>query len=326
MTKIFCKVLWFICILMVMASSGCQIDSNSSSTNQTEKGSWAIYTPFDWTHDGKPCQSIYCSIFSDAASDKMKKQVGEIADESFNKILQLFNFHNISDFIYPPGYSKIDIYINRNHSENINWAYWGGFIFTIRSSDICGHWLDYTEYTASHELMHEFEFLIEGREVLSTDVWFKEGIAVHVGYLRNTVFKIIKNLNELETWISKNQNVPGQGNPIKIRQNSDFPDGADIHQYYRFFELAMRYLIDEDGYGQSFQDVLKLIYDLRQGLLFPVSFENHFGISVIDFENEFFDRMRAYLDSGSFNKIKVVNVKEAEIKKYFQKFEYWRKQ
>jgi len=298
MKKILYQFLLFIFLLMVIASSGCKNNPTSSETPQTEKGSCTVYTPYDWTHDGKPYQSIYCTIYSDAASDGMKQQLGEIADERFSQILQLFSFQNVVDFRYPPGYSKIEIYINRNHTENINWAYWGGFIITIRSAEISGHWLNYTVYTVRHELTHIFEFLIEGRELLGTDVWFKEGIAVHVGCLENTGWQTIKNLSELESWISQNQDVPGQGNPIKIHKNEDLPPGANWTRYYQFFELSMRYILDTKGMGKSYQDVLSLFYDLRRGVSFPVSFENHFGISVSDYEDEFYDRMRTYLSSG----------------------------
>lgn len=297
MKKIFHQIFLFKFLLILVVSSGCKNDPTSPPTPQTEKGSWATYTPYDWTHDGRPYQSIYCTIYSDAASDEMKRQLGEIADESFSQILQLFDFHSESDFRYPPGYSKIEIYINQNHTENINWAYWGGFIFTIRSLEISGHWVGYTVYTVRHELTHEFEFLIEGRESLGTEVWFKEGIAVHVGCLESTAFKTIESLSELETWISENQNVPGLGNPVKIDQNEDFPPGANWTQYYQFFELAMRYLLDGRGLGKSYKDVLSLFYDLRDSNTFSVSFENHFGISVDDYEDEFYDRMRAYLSS-----------------------------
>lgn len=296
--RILYQVLLFIFLLIIIVSAGCKRNPTSPPTPQTEKGSWAIYTPYDWTHDGHSYHSIYCTIYSDAASDEMKQQLGEIADERFSQILELFSFDNVSDFIYPPGYSKIEIYINRNHTEGINWAYWGGFIITIRSSDISGHWYNYTVYTVRHELTHVFEFLIEGRESLGTEVWFKEGIAVYVGCVENTGWKTIENLSELESWISQNQNVPGQGNPIKIHQHSDYPEGADIHQYYRLFELAMRYILDTNGMGKSYQDVLSLFYDLRQGISFPVSFENHFGISVSDYEDEFYDRMITYLSNS----------------------------
>ncbi|UCH61798.1 MAG: hypothetical protein JSU77_08275 [Fidelibacterota bacterium] len=299
MKRILYHVFLFIFLLIVIVSAGCNKNPDSPPDTQTEKGSWAIYTPYDWTHDGQPYQSIYCTIYSDAASDEMKQQLGEIADEKFSRILELFNFDKVSDFIYPPDYSKIEIYINRNHAENINWAYWGGFIFTIRSPDISGHWYDYATYTISHEMTHEFEFLIEGKESLGTEVWFKEGIAVYTGCLESPAFQTIELLSELESWIAENENISGQGIPVKIHQDSDFPSGADIHQYFRFFELALRYLLDQEGFGRSYQDVLNLFYDLRQEVSFPVSFEDHFGISVSEYEGEFYSRMKTYLDSDS---------------------------
>ena len=105
-------------------------------------------------------------------------------------------------------------------------------------------------------------------------------------------------MSQLESWISQNQDIPRHGNPIEIHQTEDFPPDADWHPYYRFFELAMRYLLDIRGMGKSLQDVLHLFYDLRNGILFPESFQNHFGISVSDFEDEFYGRMRTYLKYG----------------------------
>ena len=199
------------------------------------------------------------------------------------------------DFVYPPGYSKMEIYINRDHTENINWAYWNGFIFTIRSSEISGRWYNYAVYISRHELTHVFEFLIEGRESLATDVWFREGIAVYVGCVEDTGWRTITDSSELESWISQNQNIPGEGNPIRIHQHADFPDGADRHEYYRLFELVVTYILDEKGMARSYKDVLSLFYDLRDGISFSVSFESRFGISVSDLEDEVFDRLRAYL-------------------------------
>jgi hypothetical protein len=284
--------------LLVSVALGCDDDPAAPSPPDTTTGSWVRYTPFKWSHDGRPYESTYVTVYSDAASDAMKRQLAEIADERFSRIMALFDFDAVSDFIYPPGYSKLEIYINRNHSENINWAYWGGFIFTIRSSEISGHWLNYTVYTVRHELLHEFEFLIEGREVLGTDFWFKEGIATYVGCLEETGWNTITSLSELESWIAQNEAVPGGGNPIRIRQASDFPPGADWHQYYRVFELVVRYILDDKGMGRSNADVLGLFYDLRNGGSFAVSFESRFGIAVSDLEAEVFDRLRAYLGGG----------------------------
>lgn len=285
-------------LVVVFAILGCEDDGASPPAADTNSGSWVEYTPFKWSHDGSPFESSYVTIYSDAASDELKRQLAEIADERFSQIMTLFAFDAVSDFIYPPGYSKLDIYINRTHSESVNWAYWGGFIFTIRVSEISGHWRDYTVYTVRHELLHDFEFLIEGREALGTEFWFKEGIATHVGCLEETGWSTITSLSELESWIAQNRTVPGAGNPIKIRQASDFPEGADWHQYYRVFELVVRYILDENGMGRSFHDVLALFYDLRAGMEFTVSFERHFGIAVGDLEAEVFDRLLAYLSGG----------------------------
>jgi hypothetical protein len=221
--------------------------------------------------------------------------VANLADERFRQVMALFGFDNVSDFIYPPGSPTIDIYVNQNHSEGINWAYWGGFIITIRSPDLSGRWYDYAVYTLRHELTHVFEFLIEGRGGLGTDVWFREGLATHVGCLEHTGWGTLRTLSELESWISQNQNVPGQGNPIGIHQIADFPDGANWHEYFRLSELALTYVLDEEGMGRSYQDVLDLVYDIRNGAPFPGSFQDRLGTSLDDFEDQFFDRMRAYL-------------------------------
>ncbi|MEJ2635558.1 MAG: hypothetical protein P8184_09730 [Calditrichia bacterium] len=298
--KIQFGILILIDALILIISTGCEHNSTSPPGRQEtpEDDSWTIYTPYAWEHDGEPYESVSCTVYSDAAGEEMKMQLGEIADERFNEILTLFNFNKPSDFVYPPRFSKIEIYLNRNHPENIAWAYWGGFIITIRSPQISGHWYDYTVYTSGHELTHIFEFLIEGREVLGSEVWFREGIAVYTGCLGGNAFKTINSLNELESWISDNGNVPGEGNPIKICQIEDFPPDADWTGYYRFFELAVRYILDEKGVGKSYRDVLNLFYDLRKGASFPASFERNFGITVSEYENEFYDRMRIYLRGG----------------------------
>ena len=46
-------------------------------------------------------------------------------NEKFSLILDMFNFQHPEDFRYPPGYDKIDVYINRYHEESIAAAYWG---------------------------------------------------------------------------------------------------------------------------------------------------------------------------------------------------------
>jgi hypothetical protein len=292
LTTALAKVLSRGTVLCALILSGCHGDPASPPPGTP--GVWARYTPFHWTHDGSPYRSAFFTVYSDAALDAVKQQVGEIGDTRWAQILELFNVDDSTAFRYPPGASHLEIYINWNHEESINWAYWGGFIITIRAS-ITGHRHDYVVYTVAHELTHDLEFLIEGREDLGTDVWFKEGIAVYIGCLESTAFRTIRSLNELESWIAQNRDVPGGGNPITIHQDSDYPPEADRNQYYRLFELALRYLLDERGAGRSVRDVRDVFFDLSAGTPFPVSFRERFGMDVNDFEAEFFDRVRLYL-------------------------------
>ncbi|MEJ2678171.1 MAG: hypothetical protein P8174_03740 [Gemmatimonadota bacterium] len=258
-------------------------------------GLWARYTPFDWPHDGDPYQSSFFAVYSDAAGDTVKRQVGETADGLWGRLLGLFDMHDSWIPAYPPGATGLEIYVNRAQAENINWAYWGGFIITVRASDVTGPVRDYVVYTVGHELTHELEFLMEGREVLGADVWFKEGIAVLVGCLESTAFQTIRTLGELESWIAGNADLPGRGNPVAIHGDSDYPAGADRHQYYRLFELAMRCLLDARGWGRSIGDVRGVFMDLANRVPFSTSFLERFELSVATFEAEFYDRLRAYL-------------------------------
>ena len=98
----------------------------------------------------------------------------------------------------------------------------------------------------------------------------------------------------------QNADDPGQGNPIRIHVWEDFPPGADITgYYYNVFDLTMRYFLDGHGLGKSMQDVLNVFYAIRNGVTFSAAFQNHFGMSLLDFEKEYYDRMRRYLSGES---------------------------
>ena len=285
-------------MLLAAGSAGCDghpIAPAAPGGPQDQPGSWVARTPFAWAHDGAPRPGQYVTVYSDAAPDALKERMVAMADQRFQEILTLFGVQGTAGFLFPPGSSGIDVYVNRHHSENINWAYWAGFIITIRPPDLSGLWYDYAVYTVRHELTHVLEFLIEGRESLGTDMWFREGLAVHVGCLEPTGWDRVRDLAELEAWIHENRDVPGEGNPIRIHESTDFPAGADWHQYYRIFELAVTYLLDERGLGGSYVDVLHLFQDARDGIAFPSAFQNRFGMTLADFEAQLFLRLRAYL-------------------------------
>jgi len=204
--------------------------------------------------------------------------------------MQMFDFENIVDFRYPPGYDKIDVYINRYHEESIAAAYWGSVFITIRSADVD---INRYNYLFRHELTHAFEFLIEGTVNLGTDVWFREGIAIYGGGARNGITSV----DDLDRWIAQNADDPKEGNPIQVHAWEDFPPGADISGYYsNVFDLTMRYFLDPDGLGLSIQNVLNLFYDVRNGMIFPAAFQNNFGLNLYEFENDYYNLMRIYLE------------------------------
>ena len=298
------RLIFLFLLPLSLSIISCQDDPTSITPDQIEEGSWITYSPYDWSHNGNPYSSVYCKVYSDGASSDLKTEVGTFADEKFSIILNMFNFQNMEDFRYPPGYDKIDVYINMYHERSIAAAYWGSIFITIRSPNV--NWSRYA-YLFKHELTHAFEFLIEGTVNLGTDVWFREGIAIYGGGGLNG----ITDVDDLERWIAQNSNQPGQGNPIAIHAWEDFPPGANISGYYtNVFDLTMRYFLDPNGLGKSMQDVLGLFYDIRNGVLFPEAFQNRFGISLEQFEIDYYDLMRTYLSSGNHSTTNWISLKK----------------
>jgi len=278
-------------ILPLILILGCKKEPTGLEPKQIEDGSWIIYSPYNWSHDGQQYSSEYFSVYSDGASIELKKKAGDFCDTKFVEILEMFSFNNHSDFLLPPENDKINLYINQNHDEGIAAAYWGTIIITIREDDFNTTRYD---YLFKHELTHEFEFLIEGTVNLGTDVWFREGIAIYGG----GGIDYINNNADLNHWISMNSHFPNQGNPITIHSWEDFPEGSDITGYYTVFDIVMKYILDSNGLGKSIDDVLTLFYDIRNDVSFTIAFQNNFGISLNEFEENIFDRLGNYLNDN----------------------------
>jgi hypothetical protein len=254
------------------------------------EGAWVTCSPYKWAHDGEPYFGEHCIVYSDNCSYEFKEQVGQFTDQKFIEVLNLFDFQDKNDLLYPMDYKKVDVYINRYHPERIAAAYWGTVIMTFSSENL----LSRHDYLFRHELTHVFQFLIEGHFNLSTPVWFTEGIAIYGG----GGLWGIRDVADLEQWIASNSSDPNQGNPIYIEIWDDFPPAADISgYYYTVFDLTMRYFLDPNGLDKSLDDVLSLFYDLRDNVPFATTFQSHIGLDVETFEDEYYDRMREYLES-----------------------------
>jgi hypothetical protein len=113
-------------ILILISILSCHKDPTGTNNHQTqiENGSWTIYSSYHWSHDGYPYNSVYCTVYGDGASNTLKKKASEFSDTKFLEILQLFNFSNQTDFLLPAENNKINVYINKNHQENIAATFW----------------------------------------------------------------------------------------------------------------------------------------------------------------------------------------------------------
>ena len=95
----------------------------------------------------------------------------------------------------------------------------------------------------------------------------------------------------------KNSAAPNLGNPVTIHEWQNFPEGADITHYYVFFELAVRYLFTDSGEQRSLDNVVRLFYDIREGMPFSSGFEDNFGIRLAEYQTSFYERIRQFLQS-----------------------------
>lgn len=72
-------------------------------------------------------------------------------------------------------------------------------------------------------------------------------------------------------------------------------DADVLGDYYLFFELAVRYLVDPNGHGRSVLDIRDIYLDIRAGQRFTQAFESRMDLSVEEYEANFFTIMLEYL-------------------------------
>jgi hypothetical protein len=259
-------------------------------------GSWTTHTPYQWTHDGKPLAGENCIVYSDAAKDESKLFISKKAENSFRELKELLQINNNDIFVFPPGTNKIDFYANRFNLEyQGGFAYYGGALLISPDSPMYRPLEGWCANQVKHEMMHEIEYLIEAQPPsLMTDVWFREGLADF--YAGNS---IITDVDKLNAWLASRITLPGAGNPVKIHAWNDFPSQIQQEKsqglWYPMFELAVRYILDNKGYGKTMPDIKKLFLDLRNTNSFSLSFERMTGTSLENFENNFFNLIIPFL-------------------------------
>ena len=282
------------CTSLCLGLIGCN-DSPAEPTNMVDNGSWYV-TGFRWPHDGKPYESENLIVYSDAASDEARRTLAEIGEELLTELKDQFD---ITDeiFTFPRGQNKIHIFTYKDHfpTQWGGWAYYGGLlIYSLdhKERGEAGHTaMDMYAPVVKHELMHVVESLIKASGNPSlVDIWLTEGIAEAIsGGTAGGQITDLAGMNDVTTtW--------GTLNPIAMHVY-DYPDTEDViyYYYYPMFQLASAYLFDPDGHGSSLQDFRDLLLDVRDGIVFATAFENRFGISLADYESQFFELMNDYL-------------------------------
>jgi hypothetical protein len=258
-----------------------------------EEGSWYHKAP--WPHDGAPHDSEHFTIFSDSAGLEERVTVAGIAEDLYDDLLVEFDITE-DLLIFPPDQDKIHIMAFRDQDPQKRWearGYYAGLI--VMSLDHEKRTRDIDSYTSvvRHELTHVFEGLLKGEAAAQehhTEVWFSEGLAEAM--TGGTTGYPIKDLNQLNELRDRHPDR----NPIAM-QYDDLAVDADTYVTFLYptFQLAVEYLLDEDGFAKTPSDAAGVFLDMGAGAYFPQAFEDNIGISVTDFRDEFFDRMAEYL-------------------------------
>ncbi|MDH3458044.1 MAG: DUF2268 domain-containing protein [Gemmatimonadota bacterium] len=231
-------------------------------------------------------------------SHQVLADVATIAEAVFTDLKTRFEIPSNDLFIFPAGQTKIHLYAYKYHFP----TQWGGqgfvgglIIFSLDHPERTefGH-TEVGNYTRlmTHELTHVIQGLLVGStHSYSTHTWFEEGLGEFVSALNPE--RSILTLTDLNDVIEEY----GELNPIAIH-NDVYPpiEGVAVDYFYPMFELTMRYLCDDQGLNHTLVDAKNVFLDMRDGMSFSEAFENNFGLSVVDFEAEYFVRIRQYLN------------------------------
>jgi hypothetical protein len=281
-------------LVSVFSCEEARHDTGDIAQRDTLPGSWVTWSPYKWDHDGYPLTGKYCKLYSDRVMREKRPELLEFCENTFARIMKEFQFTEDNLFSFPPGYSNIHIFLYLDKEPAIAAAFWGSVLIRVESETPDTSRL---AYLLKHELTHAFEYLIEGKPELGTDVWFREGLAVFCG--SNGSWNHLSTADDLEDWIVKNKESANRGNPISIHAWEDFPEGSDITGYYTVFDIVIKYILDENGMGKSLDDFLNLFFDIRNDKTFSKAFETNFSVQLEVFEDEIFYNMKKWLSLDS---------------------------
>jgi|GEM_PF-856149 len=254
---------------------------------------------YAYTHDCHPHQGEHFTVYSDGSCRAAKEQLAGLAEEKFATLVPEFLVTDIAgELDFTEGYTYY-IYADQNHDVIRAMGYRNGFF--IGAIDCVTVPYYYTRdpwwygCIIQHELTHVFQFTLTGCP--SNDaclywlgVWFREGQAVYMSGGGPGIR--ITTLSEFRQWWEDEEHI----NPIAIHRWTDFPDPDRGEEYYPMFGLAYAYLIDRaQGHGAGMEEMRNLFGLMKEGQGFIEAFEQALGMSVAEYQENFYTMMETYL-------------------------------
>ena len=282
----------FVGVLLIGTGSGCASSGGDGailgSGAVVNEGSW--YVRHAWPHDGNPVESANFVVYSDAASLQARDEVATVAEEVWAELLDELAI-DAGMLRYPEGQDKLDIYAYHDYDPQ-DWggrAYHGGLLVWSPDHPQRQSGINHLSPVVKHELVHVIQWLITGGETRPVDTWFIEGVPLA---LAGDVRYSIEGRDQLDRLTGEY----GAVSPIAVKSYSQISNPeAGEYFHYPMFQLAVDYLMDDEGHGRSPADMRDVMIDVAQGDSFEAAFEHRMGLRVDDFENEFFGLMDSYL-------------------------------
>ncbi|MDH3306026.1 MAG: hypothetical protein OEO77_00700 [Acidimicrobiia bacterium] len=266
------------------AACGSSTDDTGSDApaSGADQGSW--YDRANWPHDGDRIETANFVVYSDSAAIDARREVGTVAEEVWAEVLDEFSVEP-EMLKFPEGQAKIDLlaYRDPNLRDCTACADYGYLVIYSLDHPDQTTWTRYYRAAMKHELVHVLHNLLTGNQG-RFDTWFIEGLAETQS--GGTTDGAIRSLDQLEDLTS----TYGRTNPIAV----DFSEDR-IGFLYPMYQLAVEYLLDDDGLGRSLDDMRNLIIDVGEGSTFAAAFENRMGIGLDDYETRFFGLMDDHL-------------------------------
>lgn len=276
---------------------GCRTFADTHEfTINTSRGSWNSFWNDRW-HDGNPVESENFIVFSEKSSEAMRQLIASEAETSLEDLKSIIDYQE-GEFRFRQDYETEQIHILADYNQQpwVGLAYRDGFIIRARDSPRYNGDLERWKNVFQHEMAHVIEFLLIGEFQYrqANTVWMREGFGNYGA--RNHRVQTVAQLN---TWRNQTKELPGEGNPIAIRVWADFPqsviDNNSFVEYYAYFELAVRYLLDPNGHNKDISDLKAFYNDLGLGMNVQRAFEKHFEMNMNDFQEQYWELMEAYL-------------------------------